>query len=52
VADLVADVEATSPLLEMPETRQAMHRFLERGGQTLDGESRLGELLGELRQPR
>lgn len=51
-ADLLADIDATSPMLEMPGTRQALARFLELGGQTVAGESRLGELLGELSAPR
>ena len=35
-------------LLGDPRARTAMTRFLERGGQTVEGESRVGELAGEL----
>ena len=42
--DLLAEGNAFSGLLGRPETRVAMTSFLERGGQTLDGERHLGAL--------
>ena len=35
-------------LLRTPEAQRAMRRFLERGGQTREGERRLGALCSEL----
>jgi hypothetical protein len=35
-------------LLRTPEAQRRMRRFLERGGQTRDGELRLGELCSGL----
>jgi enoyl-CoA hydratase/carnithine racemase len=48
VADLVAESAAFSRTLRGPGTRDAMERFLSSGGQTVEGERRLGELAGEL----
>ncbi len=47
-ADLLAEGDAFAATLGDDETRRAMARFLELGGQTPDGERRLGELAGEL----
>lgn len=46
--DLLAEGWALSGTLGEAPTRTAMQRFLERGGQTVDGEQRLGDLMGEL----
>ncbi len=46
--DLLAEGGAFNGTLGGPGTRQAMERFLELGGQTRDGELRLGELAGDL----
>jgi enoyl-CoA hydratase/carnithine racemase len=48
VEHLLAEAYAFSGTLAEPQTRAAMERFLERGGQTPDGERRLGALAGEL----
>ena len=49
VEDALLDESAGfNRLLGDPRARTAMTRFLERGGQTVGGESRLGELAGEL----
>ncbi len=48
VDDLQAEGAAFQGTLAMPATRDAMARFLAGGGQTLDGERRLGELAAEL----
>ena len=49
VEDALLDESAGfNRLLGDPQARTAMTRFLERGGQTVEGESRLGELAGEL----
>ena len=48
IADLHAEHEPTSRVKDMPQTREAVDRFLQGGGQTVEGESRLGDLLGEL----
>ena len=48
VDQLLAEAHAFSGTLGHPETRVAMTRFLERGGQTPEGERRLGALAGEL----
>jgi enoyl-CoA hydratase/carnithine racemase len=45
---LLAEAEAFGATLREPATQVAMRRFLELGGQTPDGERRLGELAGEL----
>lgn len=50
VADLIAEGNAFQGTLGGPGTRQAMERFLAGGGQTRDGELRLGQLVGELGQ--
>jgi len=42
------EAELFAMTLRHPETAEAMRRFLERGGQTPEGETRLGELCGEL----
>jgi enoyl-CoA hydratase/carnithine racemase len=46
--DLLAEGNAFSATLGEPDTRRAMQRFLEIGGQTPDGERRLGALAGDL----
>ena len=48
MADLIAEHEPTSRVKERPETREAVDRFLKGGGQTVEGETRFGDLLGEL----
>ncbi|MET0459539.1 MAG: enoyl-CoA hydratase/isomerase family protein [Ilumatobacteraceae bacterium] len=45
---LLAEGRAFNATLADAATQSAMRRFLERGGQTPDGERRLGELAGEL----
>jgi enoyl-CoA hydratase/carnithine racemase len=45
---LLAEGRAFNATLSDPATHTAMTRFLELGGQTPDGERRLGELAGEL----
>ena len=47
-ADLLAEGHAFNGMLGGPGTHEAMQRFLELGGQTRDGELRLGVLAGEL----
>lgn len=47
-ADLLAEGDAFTATLGDPITRRAMERFLQLGGQTPDGERRLGVLAGEL----
>ena len=47
-AQLSRESNAFNALLAVPPSRRAMERFLERGGQTPEGERRLGELAGEL----
>ena len=47
-ADLLAEAAAFNRTLADPEAQAAMRRFLEIGGQTRDGELRLGELVAEL----
>lgn len=46
--DLLLEGGAFNGTLGGPGTRRAMERFLELGGQTRDGELRLGELAGDL----
>jgi enoyl-CoA hydratase/carnithine racemase len=46
--DLVGEHEPTSRVRREPATSEAVDRFLQGGGQTVDGERRLGDLLGEL----
>jgi enoyl-CoA hydratase/carnithine racemase len=46
--DLLAEREPTSKVRRLPTTREAVDRFLREGGQTVEGEVRLGDLLGEL----
>ncbi len=48
VADLLAEGAAFAATLGEPSARAAMAAFMERGGQTRDGELRLGDLAGEL----
>lgn len=48
VPDLLGDATAFVRTLDHDEAREAMARFLAAGGQTVEGESRLGELAGEL----
>lgn len=43
--DLLVEAGSFNATLGEPSTRRAMERFLERGGQTLDGELRLEQLL-------
>lgn len=47
-ADLVKEVNAIDGLMGQPETHAALARFLAIGGQSVDGERRLGELVGEI----
>ncbi len=47
-SDLIAETVAFDTTLASDETRERMQRFLDAGGQTPDGERRLGELAGEL----
>jgi enoyl-CoA hydratase/carnithine racemase len=47
-ADLLREGHAFNDTLSDPSTRAAMGRFLEIGGQTRDGELRLGELAGDI----
>lgn len=48
VEHLLAEGDAFTATLAEPSTRRAMQRFLELGGQTPEGERRLGDLAGEL----
>ena len=48
VTDLLAEAGTFYGTLHEPDARAAMQRFLERGGQTREGELRLGELAAEL----
>ncbi len=48
VADLLAEGAAFQDTLGGPGTRVAMERFMSQGGQTREGEMRLGELAAEL----
>jgi len=48
VDDLLAEGVAFQGTLGEPRARQAMEAFMSGGGQTVEGESRLGELAGEL----
>lgn len=48
VGDLLAEGAAFQGTLGGPGTRAAMERFMANGGQTHEGEMRLGELAGEL----
>ncbi|WP_116995600.1 enoyl-CoA hydratase/isomerase family protein [Desertimonas flava] len=51
VAEHVArETQRFGELLPRPESRRAMQAFLDQGGQTPDGERRLGNLVGELSQ--
>jgi enoyl-CoA hydratase/carnithine racemase len=45
---LMAEGDAFARTLGEPSARRAMERFLELGGQTPEGERRLGDLVGEL----
>lgn len=47
-ADLLAEGDAFNATLSHPRAVAGMAAFMERGGQTPDGERRLGELAGEL----
>ena len=47
-ADLLAEGAAFNATLGEPTAQAAMRRFLDLGGQSVDGESRLGDLAGEL----
>ena len=47
-ADLLAETIAFNATLASDETHDRMRRFLDAGGQTPDGERRLGQLVGEL----
>jgi enoyl-CoA hydratase/carnithine racemase len=47
-ADLLAEGELFQRTLGHPDTQAALARFLELGGQTPEGEARLGDLAGEL----
>jgi enoyl-CoA hydratase/carnithine racemase len=46
--DLLAESAAFAGTLGDPSTQTAMARFFELGGQTVEGESRLGSLAGEI----
>jgi enoyl-CoA hydratase/carnithine racemase len=48
VDDLIAEGNAFNATLSHPDAQDAMGRFMELGGQTPDGERRLGELAAEL----
>jgi enoyl-CoA hydratase/carnithine racemase len=48
VEQLLAEAHAFAGTLSHPRTQAAMSNFLARGGQTPDGERRLGDLAGEL----
>jgi enoyl-CoA hydratase/carnithine racemase len=48
---LLTEAELFQRLLRTPEARPAMERFLAIGGQTADGEQRVGELTAELARP-
>src|SRR3954471_25006535 len=48
VDDLLAESHAFAGTLADPATQRAMARFFELGGQTVEGESRLGALAGEI----
>ena len=48
VPDLLAEAGAFSATLGHPSTVAALASFLDRGGQTREGELRLGDLAGEL----
>jgi enoyl-CoA hydratase/carnithine racemase len=48
IADLLAEGAAFSRTLGGPGTRDSMERFLASGGQTVEGERRLGELVAHL----
>lgn len=50
-ADLVKEANAIDSLTSHPDTQTALRRFLDIGGQTVDGERRLGELAGQIAQP-
>jgi enoyl-CoA hydratase/carnithine racemase len=51
VADLIAEGAAFQATLGGAGTREAMERFMASGGQSREGELRLGDLAGELGQP-
>lgn len=51
-ADLTAEANASDVLLADPVTQDCLRRFLELGGQTVVGESRLGELAGRIPEPK
>ena len=48
VDDLMAEGDAFSATLGHPDTVAALAAFMDRGGQTREGELRLGDLAGEL----
>jgi enoyl-CoA hydratase/carnithine racemase len=48
IPDLLRESGAFNRLLANAESREAMQNFLARGGQTVEGESRLGDLAAEL----
>jgi enoyl-CoA hydratase/carnithine racemase len=48
VPDLLAEAYAFNQTLSAEATRHALQAFLDRGGQTVEGESRLGDLATEL----
>jgi len=50
-AQLLAEGRAFTSLLGDPQTVEALAGFIHRGGQTPDGERRLGELAGEIGKP-
>jgi hypothetical protein len=48
VEDLLAEAGEFSGLLHLESSRSAMENFLTRGGQTREGELRLGALVNEI----
>jgi hypothetical protein len=48
VPDLLRESGAFNRLLANADSQAAMQNFLARGGQTVEGESRLGDLAAEL----
>jgi hypothetical protein len=51
VEDLLAEAGEFSGLLHLESSRNAMENFLTRGGQTREGELRLGALVNEINDP-
>ncbi|MDO8706075.1 MAG: enoyl-CoA hydratase/isomerase family protein [Sulfuricaulis sp.] len=51
VTDLVQEANASDTLASHPDTQAALQRFLTLGGQTVEGERRLGELAAQAAKP-